>query len=402
MNRLVRSVVSLGAAALVTTAGCALVAGLEDRELRESVTPPPDVAEEDRRELPDVAEPPPPPPTLLIGGQAVPRGIITDGTDLYWVNGDGTMRTLSLLLPAGDAGLDAGTGDAGPDADADAADVGVEAGADSGPIATTLDVGLTGARELYQSPSFLYVPFGKGSSAQTFLKRVRKDGSDKMAVVLATVPTGEVWEASHASLNDTHAFLTLNKQGVRSEILRTGGDVTVAQNAASPPPCAAAERTLCHMASFGDNITTLHADGSFVYAALEREKTIVRVALATGIVETFASGQPGVSRLAADLQSVFWGTSDGLVARLDKNAVGSPPIVMATGQGEVRWIEVDGTEVFWTAGRAVRRAHRSLVSGAGVPMLVGQDQNAPFGIALSPTVVIWTNSEDGTIVMAKR
>lgn len=397
MRRSARLAVLLGGAA---SAGCALIAGLEDHGLLPSAAP--DAGDDqDASEQPDVPDVPPPAATVVIAGQSSPRGIASDGTSIYWVNeADGTLRTLSLLPSSTDAGSDAALPDAG--ADADAGDAAPDADA-SRPDVVMLDTGLTAVRELYLSTLDVHLPFGRGSNNQTFLRRVKKDGSEARSLVTANVPIGEVWEAVHAALSDTHVFLGLNKQTLRGDVLRAGKDLAVAADAVTAPPCTAAETTLCRFASFdADKVSALLADPSFVYVALASSKTIVRIPTAGGAPEPFASAQNGVEHLAPDVQSVFWGTADGSVVRLDKSSPGAAPTVMASGQGSVQWIVVDGTDVLWSAGRAVRRANRSLTTEAGAPTAVAVDQNGPFGIAVTPTAFFWTNTDDGTIKSVTR
>lgn len=386
---------------VATSAGCALIAGLEDHALLPNAGPDAQ-GDADAGEEPDVPEAPPPEPSLVIAGQASPRGIVADGTSLYWVNeADGTLRKLPLVSSATDAGVDAG--DAGDDASLDAGgDAAPDGGADAGPKAAVLDTGLTAVRELYLSVGDVFVPFGRGSNQQTFLRRVRKDGAETRALVTANVPIGEAWESVHAATSDTHVYVGLNKQALRGEVLRVGRDLGLAGDAVSAPACSAAEPTLCRFATFDEKVAALLADASFVYVALAASKRIVRIPTAGGAAEPFASDQDGIEHLAADVQSIFWGTSAGSVVRLDKSAPGGVPTAMASGQGAVQWIVVDGTDVVWTAGRTVRRANRSLTTQTGAPFTIALDQSGPFGVAVTPTTIYWTNTDDGTIRSVKR
>lgn len=112
------------------------------------------------------------------------------------------------------------------------------------------------------------------------------------------------------------------------------------------------------------------------------------------IASTTPTVPPKASAVAVDATYVYWADrGTGAVNRRDLD--GSNPITLATGQGTVEDIELEGGNVYWTNGTAVR----SVPIDGGNEVTIASGEAGPYGITVYSGVAYWTNIGSGAIRM---
>jgi hypothetical protein len=216
-----------------------------------------------------------------------------------------------------------------------------------------------------------------------------------------TVSTGGVFAITQdGDLHRYHVSSTCAVSGVRRLALFTGSDFLMTNaTAILQGDCGGASEVL----SETPGPAAIAGDDPYVWYARESGE-IVRCTLATCASTrlVLASGQGPITALVVDALLVFWATSDELRAR-PKDEIGTPgaPITLATGQGLPKTIVPSGGDVYWTnfEGGQIMKAP---ASGTAPATVVASGLNRPWGLLVTPTYLIFTESGANRVVRMPR
>lgn len=155
-------------------------------------------------------------------------------------------------------------------------------------------------------------------------------------------------------------------------------------------------KTLFSQAFTPDRYTTLASDGLSVFAARKADIAVITSGADAGVFEPTPSE---ILDLAVDGTKVFWLTAAGTVNAKDKTGAGATQ-TLASGQAGLARLALYQDWVFWTAGGAT--ATDGFVAyapkdGSAAPKIVAKGQSQPFGIAVDESGIYFANAGSGTI-----
>jgi len=135
----------------------------------------------------------------------------------------------------------------------------------------------------------------------------------------------------------------------------------------------------------------LALDDTHVYWSDSALGEVSRLAKAGGDPQTLADSQYPWE-IAVDADSVYWSNGDVVVKVA---ASGGTPVDLAGSLGEVLYVAVDTSYVYWTdesLGTIMR-----VGKGGGSPETLASGQLGPQALALTSERVYWVNRDDGTL-----
>jgi hypothetical protein len=287
----------------------------------------------------------------LVIGQRLPRDIVVDPSNVYWIcepegGGGGAIWTVPKRPDAGAAAVFA----------------------DAGEVSANQAVSLA----LAGDTEALYWTDGPAA-----WKKAKAGGP----------PLGLIWLGG----SDTDGIcqgLTVVPGRMYVTTTGHGGEVAVTETA-SPSQFYVAQ-------SLAKDVTVLTVDATDVYVG--RPTQILKVPKGGsdgGAPVVFATTDGPVQAIVNDDTSVYWADTSR-VRSLDKLKVGETPIDLATAQNSPWAIAVDDDGyVYWTnAGDGVVRA---IAKTGGEPKTLSTGEGQPMAIAVDATGVFWTNYSDGRV-----
>jgi hypothetical protein len=148
------------------------------------------------------------------------------------------------------------------------------------------------------------------------------------------------------------------------------------------------------------NADNLAVDASALYVSAEAQGEVLRIALPTGTVSTFAANQNGPQSVTLDAQNVYW--SSGVQLMQAPKTAGAPSVIASeTVQGlylHIASIAADETGVYWLYADAVRK--QTPAGGNTVTLATGQAH--PQNMVLHASGIYWANNNGGSIMMCPR
>jgi sugar lactone lactonase YvrE len=143
--------------------------------------------------------------------------------------------------------------------------------------------------------------------------------------------------------------------------------------------------------------THLAIDASNLYVVDKKNGWIAKAPLSGGDAKPLASDQKGVGDLALDATNVYWTTSDGkgggAIHKVAVDGKGKPSVVATVPTsdfGGPLGVEVDDKFVYWLVSTEQGSVMRASKAG-GAPTTLATGQRTPYGLALTPDALVWTD-----------
>ncbi len=269
-------------------------------------------------------------PTRLAWGQELPRSIVVDATDVYWLNGDRNDCRLWRVPREGGVKEVVGT--------------------ESYVAAIALDT----------THLYLARP-GYGSV-------MRKPLSGGEAVELVT---GQP-EPRALVVDSTHVYWVnaVEDGSVMRVVLDGSSGAEVLAGGLAEPYDLAVDSTHVYWVGFGDG-------------------TVKKVPLGGGTVVTLTSGQVSPVGITVDSTHVYWTDRDALTV-MKVPLAGGAPVTLATNQHYASDIAVDSTHVYWTNHDGAGAVMRIPLEG-GTPLQLTPGDTNPYSLAIDGEMVFFTN-----------
>jgi hypothetical protein len=191
-------------------------------------------------------------------------------------------------------------------------------------------------------------------------------------------------------------MLALASCGARTELYVGASDAGHDADAgpdAGPPnvPCGLTSGTTRALATEQDP-TALAIDDAYVYWYDHATKAILRVSKKGGEIEHVASETNDVRFMAVDGTDVYW-TSDAQLSRTSKT--GGRPVELLAPTAYSGGVALDTANVYFAGGGAVVQ---QLAKTNGTVVTLADGQSQPEGVAVDSSYVYWVNG----IVSAQR
>jgi hypothetical protein len=142
----------------------------------------------------------------------------------------------------------------------------------------------------------------------------------------------------------------------------------------------------------------LDVNASYVYWTSVVDKSVRRMKLGSGRIETVATRQNGPATLALDDQSAYWTNAyDGTL--MGASIADGTVQTLASGQAGITAVVSDRTALYWTvAGQTdgQGKVMKMPVAG-GAPVALASRLGQPAGIAVGDHDIVWADSTRGTI-----
>jgi sugar lactone lactonase YvrE len=166
-----------------------------------------------------------------------------------------------------------------------------------------------------------------------------------------------------------------------------------ASSAAAKAPAAEPTTIVANLAS----PTHLAIDAGNVYIVDKKKGWIAKAPITGGDAAPLAADQKGVGDLAVDATSVYWTTSDGkgggAIHKVAVDGKGKPSVlatVPGSDYGGPIGIEVDDKFVYWLVSTEQGSVQRTSKAG-GMVTTLATGQRTPYGLALTPDAMVWTD-----------
>jgi hypothetical protein len=145
----------------------------------------------------------------------------------------------------------------------------------------------------------------------------------------------------------------------------------------------------------GQNYYSLASNGQSLFLGAD---DVIYAAPLGDAPTIFATGQKRAVDIVADATSVYWGTLDGNIVRLDADKANQTPLVLTTGQGGVRRLALDGANVYWTTATVAGAGRVATVAKTGgSPHDLASGLSEPAGIAVDDSGVYFTDKAAGIV-----
>jgi hypothetical protein len=304
------------------------------------------------------------PATLLSSTERQPKGIVATPDALYWTNtGDSTIREL-------DRGTDGGL-------------------APSGRTLVTLSVNPT-ATELAADGTTLYALVGPSYAGQ---------GCNSVLVLPLANPTSATCIAGTGACAPASRFTTDGANVYASLSCASSAEILFDAKPGAGPPKTFPNVSGTVSAMTSDGTTLYYAVGTKLYAQ----------PLASGNATSLITSPSPVTDMAVDATSVYWITSNGGVhATAKASATATDLTLVGINSAALVRMAIDDTNVYFTIAGAGDAGSTGAVATvpkgefSPLPVYLAKAQASPWGIAVDDHGVYWTNSGDGTVMMAPR
>lgn len=144
----------------------------------------------------------------------------------------------------------------------------------------------------------------------------------------------------------------------------------------------------------------MQVDATSIYYSTNNQIQRMSKAGAAAVLDVVADGQGGVRGLAVDATQLYWVNDAGQVLGIDKTVTLGTPQVLASGQAGPSSIAVNSTEIFWTNAGDGTVMH--MLKAGGTPELVAQGGTSPASIAVDDLGACWIDNGTDIVGVLRR